>query len=143
MSGSRVALAALLARLSGSEPFADLQRTLGKKHAASLIHLPHPAKAALVAALAADQRVVWIARDPGVAERVADTLRAWVSDPESITLLEPRSALPYERGELVVDESAGRVAALAAWSGGLSRILVTSLIAALQNSIDPTTLSEG
>ena len=28
MSGSRVALAALLARLSGSEPFADLQRTL-------------------------------------------------------------------------------------------------------------------
>ena len=33
---------------------------------------------------------------------VADTLRAWVSDPESITLLEPRSALPYERGELVV-----------------------------------------
>jgi transcription-repair coupling factor (superfamily II helicase) len=143
VSGSRVALAALLARLSESEPFAEIQRTLGKKHAASLIHLPHPAKAALVAALAADQRVVWIARDPEVAERVADTLRAWVSDPESITLLEPRSALPYERGELVVDESAGRVAALAAWSGGLSRILVTSLIAALQNSIDPTSLSEG
>ena len=69
-----MALAALLARLSGSESFAELQRTLGKKRAASLIHLPHPAKAALVAALAVDQRVVWIARDPEVAERVADTL---------------------------------------------------------------------
>ena len=53
MSGSRVALAALLARLAASEPFAALTATLTSQRGAALIHLPHPAKAALVAALAA------------------------------------------------------------------------------------------
>ncbi len=138
-----MALAALLARLRASEQLRELNTALQRDHAAALIHLPHPAKAALATALASEQRVVWLARSPEVAERVADTLRAWTDDPNSVTLLEPRSSLPYERGELVVDESAGRVAALAAWSSGETRILVTSLLAALQNSIDPATLSEG
>ena len=143
MSGSRVALAALLARLHASSQFAELQQRLRRDHAASLIHVPHAAKGVLGAALARDARLVWIARNPEVAERVADSLRAWSADPERITLLEPRSSLPYERGELVVDESAGRVAALAAWGSGETRILVTSLLAALQNSADPTALVEG
>ena len=143
MSGSRVALAALLARLHASSQFAELQQRLRRDRAASLIHVPHAAKGVLGAALARDARLVWIARNPEVAERVADSLRAWSADPERITLLEPRSSLPYERGELVVDESAGRVAALAAWGSGESRILVTSLLAALQNSADPSALVEG
>ena len=137
-----MALAALLARLAASEPFAALTATLTSQRGAALIHLPHPAKAALVAALAAERRVAWIARDPDVAERVAETLRAWVRDPDGVALLEPRSSLPYERGELAVDESAGRVAALAAWRSGEAKILVTSLLAALQNSIDPASLDE-
>lgn len=143
MSGSRVALAALLARLHASPQFAELQRQLQGGHSASLIHVPHPAKVALGAALAREGRLVWIARNPEVAERVADSLRAWSSEPDGVTLLEPRSSLPYERGELVVDESAGRVAALAAWQSGETRVLVTSLLAALQNSISPTALGEG
>jgi transcription-repair coupling factor (superfamily II helicase) len=143
VSGSRVALAALLARLHASSQFSELQERLQRDHAASLIHVPHAAKGALGAALARDARVVWIARNPEVAERVADSLRAWSADPERITLLEPRSSLPYERGELVVDESAGRVAALASWGSGECRILVTSLLAALQNSANPTVLADG
>ena len=51
--------------------------------------LAHPLDApALVAALAAERRVAWIARDPDVAERVAETLRAWVRDPDGVALLE-------------------------------------------------------
>lgn len=142
MSGSRVALSALLARLHASPPFVELQQRLRRDRAASLIHVPHAAKAALGAALAQEARLVWIARNPEVAERVADSLRAWSAEPERVTLLEPRSSLPYERGELVVDESAGRVAALAAWASGECRILVTSLLAALQSSVDPSALAE-
>ena len=142
MSGSRIALGALLARLHASPQLNELQERLRRDHAASLIHVPHAAKAALGAALARDTRLVWITRNPEVAERVADSLRAWSAEPDRITLLEPRSSLPYERGELVVDESAGRVAALAAWGSGESRILVTSLLAALQNSADPSVLAE-
>ncbi|MFZ9763446.1 MAG: DEAD/DEAH box helicase, partial [Candidatus Limnocylindrus sp.] len=142
MSGSRVALGALLARLHASPQLNELQERLRRDHAASLIHVPHAAKAALGAALARDTRIVWITRNPEVAERVADSLRAWSTEPDRITLLEPRSSLPYERGELVVDESAGRVAALAAWGSGESRILVTSLLAALQNSADPSAIAE-
>ncbi|MFM8403708.1 MAG: hypothetical protein ACKN98_04120, partial [Candidatus Limnocylindrus sp.] len=63
MSSSRVALAALLARLHASSQFRELQERLQRDHAASLIHVPHAAKGALGAALARDARVVWIARN--------------------------------------------------------------------------------
>ena len=60
---------------------------------------------------------------------------------DDVVLFEPRSALPFERGELVVDESAGRVAALAAWSTGRPRLLVASLLAfdgPTRNALDTT-----
>ncbi|MCX5978570.1 MAG: transcription-repair coupling factor [Chloroflexi bacterium] len=127
-------LAPLLDTLRAAAPFTALTKQLAKSDA-SLIHVPHAAKAQLGAALAADRRIVWVARDPEVAERVADALRSWFHDPASVVLLEPRSALPYERGELVIDESAGRVATLAAWHEGSPRILVTSLLAVAQPTI--------
>ena len=49
--------------------------------------------------------------------------------------LEPRTALAYERSELVRDESAARVAALAAWGGGRARVLVASVQALLQPTL--------
>jgi hypothetical protein len=64
VSGSRVALAALLARLHASSQFAELQQRLRRDRAASLIHVPHAAKGVLGAALARDARLVWIARNP-------------------------------------------------------------------------------
>ena len=127
-------LAPLLDTLRAAAPFTALTKQLTKSDA-SLIHVPHAAKAQLGAALAADRRIVWVARDPEVAERVADALRSWFHDPTAVVLLEPRSALPYERGELVIDESAGRVATLAAWHEGSPRILVTSLLAVAQPTI--------
>ena len=127
-------LAPLLDTLRAAAPFTALTKQLTKSDA-SLIHVPHAAKAQLGAALAADRRIVWVARDPEVAERVADALRSWFHDPSHVVLLEPRSALPYERGELVIDESAGRVATLAAWHEGSPRILVTSLLAVAQPTI--------
>ncbi len=77
--------------------------------------------------------------------------------------LEPRTALAYERGELVRDETAARVAALAAWRAGSTggptppasaapsgpaparstagaRILVTSPQALLQRTLPPDAL---
>ena len=136
-------LAPLLARLSRSAEFGELRNALQRDRRAALVHVPHPAKGELVAALAAGTRVAWIARDPEVAERVADAARAWCADPDDVVLLEPRSALPFERGEMVVDESAGRVAALAAWAGGRPRILVASLLAVLQPTIAAADLAEG
>ena len=41
-----------------------------------------------------------------------------------VAVLEPRTALAYERSELVADETAARVAALAAWRSGRARVLV-------------------
>src|SRR6185369_9961948 len=49
---------------------------------------------------------------------------AWLGDPSAVTVLEPRTALAYERSELVADETAARVAALAAWRSGRARRLV-------------------
>ena len=128
-------LGSLLVRLVASEPFRALRDELATTGRAARQHVPHPAKAALAAALAQGQRVAWIARDSEVADRVADAVRSWVASPAEVVLLEPRSALPFERGELVVDESAGRVAALAAWSTGRPRLLITSLLAVAQPTI--------
>ena len=116
-----------------------------------LASLPHGAKTYLAAALAlaTGERLVWVARDAEIADRVADELVAWFGDPAAIVVLEPRTALAYERGELVRDETAARVAALAAWrqgapaapagpaSPGGARVLVTSPQALLQRTLPP------
>ncbi len=51
-------------------------------------------------------------------------------------------ALAYERSELVADETAARVAALAAWRSGRARILVASVQALLQHTIAPDDLPD-
>ena len=48
-------------------------------------------------------------------------LGAWLGDPEAVAVLEPRTSLAYERSELVADETAARVASLAAWRSGIPR----------------------
>jgi transcription-repair coupling factor (superfamily II helicase) len=103
--------------------------------------MPHGAKTYLAAALAeaSGERLVWIARDAEIGDRVAEELAAWLGDPARIVTLEPRTALAYERSELVRDESAARVAALAAWrrADGGPRILVASLQALFQRTLGP------
>ncbi len=104
---------------------------------AGLTSVPHGAKSYLAAALAlvAGERICWIARDAEVGDRVAEELSAWMGDPASVAVLEPRTALAYERSELVADETAARVAALATWRSGPPRILVASVQALLQHTI--------
>ena len=57
-------------------------------------------------------------------------------------MLEPRTALAYERSELVADETAARVAALSAWRSGRARILVASVQALVQHTIAPDDLPD-
>src|SRR6185503_2322162 len=85
----------------------------------------------------AGERLVWIGRDAEIGDRVAEELQAWLGETEAVAVLEPRTALAYERSELVADETAARVAALAAWRGGRARILVASVQALLQHTIAP------
>jgi transcription-repair coupling factor (superfamily II helicase) len=107
-----------------------------------LAGVPHGAKTYLAAALAlaTGERIAWIARDAEIADRVAEELAAWFGDPAAIVVLEPRTALAYERGELVRDETAARVASLAAWRSGGPRVLVTSPQALLQRTLAPDSL---
>ncbi len=116
--------------------------------------MPHGAKTYLAAALAeaSGERLVWIARDAEIADRVAEELAAWLGSAEHVVTLEPRTALAFERSELVRDESAARVAALAVWSeqAGPARILVASLQALFQRTLgpadipaDPMTVTKG
>ena len=65
-AGATPSLAPLLARLLASTELAALEITLRRDAAAALVHVPHAAKGALIAALAQRQRVAWIARDPEV-----------------------------------------------------------------------------
>jgi transcription-repair coupling factor (superfamily II helicase) len=105
-----------------------------------LSSVPHGAKTYLAAtlALAAEgERLAWIARDAEIGDRVAEELGAWLGDPSLVVVLEPRTSLAYERSELVADETAARVAALAAWRGGTARILVASVQALVQHTIAP------
>jgi len=105
--------------------------------------VPHGAKTYLAAALAlgkTGERLVWVARDAEIGDRVAEELGAWLGDPEAVAVLEPRTALAYERSELVPDETAARVASLAAWRSGGARILVASVQALLQHTISPDDL---
>jgi transcription-repair coupling factor (superfamily II helicase) len=112
------------------------------RHAA-LAAVPHGAKTFLAGAIAtgggaeAPQRLCWVARDAEIGDRVAEELQAWLGDPEAVAVLEPRTALAYERSEMVRDETAARVAALAAWRSGRARVLVASVQALLQHTLDP------
>ncbi len=114
----------------------------GGRHA-SLAAVPHGAKTFLAAAIAtgggrdASERLCWIARDAEIGDRVAEELQAWLGDPDAVAVLEPRTSLAYERSELVRDETAARVASLAAWRSGRARVLVASVQALLQHTLDP------
>ncbi|HEX8939107.1 MAG TPA: transcription-repair coupling factor [Candidatus Limnocylindrales bacterium] len=108
-----------------------------------LAAVPHGAKSFLAAALAlgeAGERLCWVARDAEIGDRVAEELQAWLGDPDAVAVLEPRTALAYERSELVRDETAARVAALAAWRNGRARVLVAPVQALLQHTLEPADL---
>ena len=114
---------------------------------AGLVAVPHGAKTFLAAALALGpdaERLVWIARDAEIGDRVAEELAAWLGDPAAVATLEPRTALAYERSELVADETAARVAALARWrrAGSAARVLVASVQALVQHTIAPDDLPD-
>ena len=151
--------------LHASGAFAALRERLGAESAplpvsgrhAALAAVPHGAKSFLAAALALDgvplvgvplaggpgalggmgERLCWIARDAEIGDRVAEELQSWLGDPDAVAVLEPRSSLAYERSELVRDETAARVAALARWRSGRARVLVASVQALLQHTLDP------
>jgi transcription-repair coupling factor (superfamily II helicase) len=142
-------VSALPPLLAGSGAFASLRERIGapdelpgRGRHAGLTSVPHGAKSFLAAALAlvAGERICWIARDSEIGDRVAEELAAWMGGPELVAVLEPRTALAYERSELVADETAARVAALSAWRSGLARILVASVQALVQHTIRPEDL---
>ncbi len=153
-SGRRLPdLSVLPPLLHGSGAFQDLRQRLGDPDAAppaagrhgGLTNVPHGAKSFLAAALAsglAGERIAWIARDAEIGDRVAEELHAWLGEATAVAVLEPRTALAYERSELVPDETAARVAALAAWKSGRARVLVASVQALLQHTIDPADLPD-
>jgi len=118
-------------------------RHRGLRHV-TYAEMPHGAKTFLAAGLlaASDERLVWVARDAEVADRVTEELLAWLGDPALVATLEPRTALAYERSELVRDESAARVAALAAWRSGVPRVLVASVQALFQHTLGPADLPD-
>ena len=152
-AGRRVPDLAVLPRLlheTGS--FGTLRERLGPAATpAAGIHgrhvglttVPHGAKSYLAAAIAlapGGERICWVARDAEIGDRVAEELGAWLGDPSLVAVLEPRTSLAYERSELVPDETAARVAALAAWRGGRAKVLVASVQALLQATLAPSDL---
>ncbi len=153
-AGRRIPDLGVLPRLlhpTGS--FAALRERLGGRPVAPGLHgrhagltaVPHGAKSYLVAALALapdGERICWVARDAEIGDRVAEELGAWLGDPGLVAVLEPRTSLAYERSELVPDETAARVAALAAWRSGGARVLVASVQALLQATLAPDDLPE-
>ncbi len=144
------ALAALLAESGEVGALVDrLKLAAGGRAGQDLRHvvyaaMPHGTKTFLAAAFLrrSGERLVWVARDSEIADRVAEELTAWLGDPAAVVTLEPRTALAYERSELVRDESAARVAALAAWRSGVPRVLVASVHALFQHTLEPTALPE-
>ncbi len=149
-SGHRLPdLSALPPLLAATGSFATIRERLGSpadigrvgRHA-GVVAVPHGAKSYLAAALALEERIVWIARDAEIGDRVAEELQAWLGEPSAIAILEPRTALAYERSELVADETAARVAALATWRRGDARVLVASVQALLQHTISPGDLPD-
>jgi len=150
-AGRRVPdLSALPPLLHQTGAFASLRDRIGlpgdatpRGRHAGLTSVPHGAKSFLAAALASatpPERVAWIARDAEIGDRVAEELQAWLGDSGAVAVLEPRTALAYERSELVPDETAARVAALSAWRSGSARILVASVQALLQHTLAPDDL---
>lgn len=142
-------LAALPALLAATGTFEGVRARLGSaadlgrvgRHV-GLVAVPHGAKSYLAAAIALGERIVWIARDAEIGDRVAEELGAWLGDAGAVAALEPRTSLAYERSELVADETAARVAALAAWRTGRARVLVASVQALLQHTIAPDDLPD-
>ncbi|HET7167769.1 MAG TPA: transcription-repair coupling factor [Candidatus Limnocylindrales bacterium] len=140
-------LSALPPLLAATGSFATLRERLGSpadigrvgRHG-GVVAVPHGAKSYLAATLATGEPLVWIARDAEIGDRVAEELVAWLGDPGAVAVLEPRTALAYERSELVADETAARVAAFAAWRRGAARVLVASVQALLQHTIAPDDL---
>jgi transcription-repair coupling factor (superfamily II helicase) len=131
--------------LAGTGAFGTIRERLavdGRSRHAGLTSVPHGAKSFLAAALelVGGERICWVARDAEIGDRVAEELAAWLGDPAAVAVLEPRTALAYERSELVADETAARVAALSAWRAGRARILVASVQALLQHTIPPADL---
>jgi transcription-repair coupling factor (superfamily II helicase) len=141
-------LAQLLAQAGELRALAERYRTVREGRVGHALRhvtyaaMPHGAKSFLAAALvhASGERLVWIARDAEIADRVAEELVAWLGDPALVVTLEPRTALAYERSELVLDESAARVAALAAWRSGGPKVLVASVQALFQRTLPPDRL---
>jgi transcription-repair coupling factor (superfamily II helicase) len=129
-------------RTSGGTPASAGTPAAARNRHAGLTSVPHGAKTYLAAALAtvAGERICWVARDAEIGDRVAEELGAWVGDPAAVAVLEPRTALAYERSELVADETAARVAALSTWRSGRAAILVASVQALLQHTIRPEDL---
>jgi transcription-repair coupling factor (superfamily II helicase) len=138
--------------LEGTGAFETLRERLGPASApatnagrhAGITSVPHGAKSYLAAALALDagERICWIARDSEIGDRVAEELQAWMGDAGAVAVLEPRTALAYERSELVADETAARVAALSSWRTGRARILVAGVQALIQHTIAPEDLPD-
>ena len=144
-------LAALPRLLHDTGSFGSLRERLGDARTAPGMHgkhvgltsVPHGAKSYLAAALALApdaERICWIARDAEIGDRVAEELGAWLGDPALVAILEPRTSLAYERSELVPDETAARVAALAAWRAGRAKVLVASIQALVQATLAPDDL---
>ena len=130
-------LSALPPLLAATGTFSALRERLGHEgddarrvgRHVGLVAIPHGAKTFLAATLASrvdGERLVWIARDAEIGDRVAEELGAWLGDPEAVAVLEPRTSLAYERSELIADETAARVAALASWRSGRARVMVAS-----------------
>ena len=148
-AGRRVPDLAVLPRLlHDTGAFGSLRERLGPagvepgqhgKHV-GLTSVPHGAKSYLAAALALApdaERICWVARDAEIGDRVAEELGAWLGDPNLVAVLEPRTSLAYERSELVPDETAARVAALATWRAGKAKVLVASVQALVQATLAP------
>ena len=136
-SGTLEALAQRYAQVKQGRSGQDLRHV-------AYAQMPHGAKSFLAAALAiaSGERLVWIARDSEIADRVAEELQAWLGDPARVVTLEPRTSLAYERSELIRDESAARVASLAAWRSGEPQILVASVQALFQHTLAPSDLPD-
>jgi len=144
------ALSALLAQSAEIGALVDRFRTVREgRIGQNLRHvtyaqLPHGAKSFLAAALvqASGERLVWVARDAEIADRVAEELAAWLGGPEAVVTLEPRTSLAYERSELIRDESAARVAALATWRSARPQVLVASVQALFQRTLNADDIPE-
>ncbi|MFL5751482.1 MAG: hypothetical protein ACJ767_12785, partial [Chloroflexota bacterium] len=60
------------------------ERLAGERRHVGLTSIPHGAKSYLAAAIAlagSGERLVWIAREAEIGDRVAEELRAWLGDP--------------------------------------------------------------